>query len=57
MTENTDAMIGRVVIKSVTECGVITKLINATFVIKLKIDIRYENFSDEGFIFVNNHLL
>ena len=57
MTENTDAIIGRLVKKSVMECGVITKLISAIFVIKLKIDIRKENFSEEGFIFVNSHLL
>ncbi len=57
MTENTDAIIGRLVKKSVMECGVITKLISAIFVIKLRIDIRKENFSEEGFIFVNSHLL
>jgi hypothetical protein len=34
-----------------------TKLISATFVIKLKIDIRKENFSEEGFMFVKSHLL
>lgn len=48
---------GKLIKKSAMECGVITKLISAIFVIKLKIAIRKENFSEDGFMFVKSHLL
>ena len=57
VAENTAAMMGKLTKKSVMVWGVMTKLINATLVIKLNIDIKKENFSEEGFMFVKSHLL
>ncbi len=57
VVEKMIAITGKLTKKSVTVCGVITKLISATFVIRLKIEIKKENFSEDGFMFVNNHLL
>ncbi|MGE0690390.1 MAG: hypothetical protein AB7O87_07300 [Candidatus Nitrosocosmicus sp.] len=35
----------------------ITKLIRATLVTRLNIEIKNENFSEDGFMFVKSHLL
>ena len=48
---------GKLVRKSVTVWGVITKLIMATLVKRLEIEIKKENFSEEGFMLVKSHLL
>ncbi|GKS60971.1 hypothetical protein YTPLAS21_04290 [Candidatus Nitrosocosmicus sp.] len=48
---------GKLTKKSVSVWGVIMKFIKATLVIRLKIDIKYENFSEEGLMFVKSHLL
>lgn len=48
---------GKLTKKSANVWGVITKFIKATLVIRLKIDIKKENFSEEGFMFVKSHLL
>lgn len=55
--ENIKAIIGKLIKKSVIVWGVMTKLIRATLVTKLNIEIKNENFSEEGLMFVKSHLL